>query len=238
LLDLYQALAEHHPGLWGDDARVPRSVVLVREGAGQVEMFGAGRPEPAAGWLCRYEERPVALMAPRDWWDAVERRVERVDRVEVLTLSADASDFTPVVSAVATRRLTAEDSEAFLSSEIAPEWSLSGWRTFRDLIERGAGYVVPFGAGYAAAAWVYSQAGRYESVGVSTVDRFRRLGLGKAVASALVTEIIQERGKVALWTTSPENEASVATARALGFSPAATETYLRWRRPQGLIRLP
>jgi RimJ/RimL family protein N-acetyltransferase len=237
VLDLYQALADHRPGLWGDDARVPRSVVLVREGVGQLEVFGAGKPEPAAGWLCRYEDRAIALMAPRDWWDAVERRVAEVERVDVLTLSAEASDFAPVSSAVVTRRLTAEDSRSFLSSDIAPQWALSGWGSFRDLTERGAGYVVPFGAGYAAAAWVYSQAGRYEAIGVSTVDRFRRLGLGKAVASALVSDIIEERGKVALWTTSPENEASIATAQSLGFSPAATETYLRWRRPQGLIRL-
>lgn len=238
VLDLYQALVDHHPGLWGDDARVPRSVVLIREGAGQLEVYGAGRPEPAAGWLCRSEERPIALIAPKDWWDAVERRVDQVERDEVLTLSVEEADFTPVSSAVATRRLTARDAEAFYSSEIAPDWALSGWRTFHDLVERGAGYAVPFGARFAAAAWVYSQAGRYETVGVSTDARFRRLGLGKAVASALVAEILRERGKVALWTTVPENAASVATAHALGFSPAATETRLRWRRPQGPTRLP
>ncbi|AGA24662.1 GNAT family N-acetyltransferase [Singulisphaera acidiphila] len=236
LLDLYQALADHRQGLWGDDPKVPRSVLLLREEGRQLEAFGAGDPEPAAGWLCRRGEKSVALMAPSDWWDVVEQRVEGVERVEVLTLSADASEFKPVSSAVVTRRLTANDSKAFLSPEVALEWALSSWGTFRNLVEHGAGYVVPFGSRFAATAWIYSQAGDYEAVGVSTVPRFQRLGLGKAVASALVSEIINTRGKVPLWTTALENEASVATAQSLGFSIAVTETYLRWNRPQGFIR--
>jgi RimJ/RimL family protein N-acetyltransferase len=230
LLDLYQALADHRQGLWGDDPRTPRSVVLVREGTHQLEAFGAGAVEPAAGWLCRHEGRTVALLAPREWWDAIELRVERVERVEVVTLAVEASDFRPASSAVVTRRLTAKDSAAFLASEIAPEWALSGWRTFRDLAERGAGYVVPFGVGCAAVSWIYSQAGPYEAIGVATAARYRRLGLGKAVASALVAEILEDRGKIPIWTSTPENAASLATAEALGFSAVASETCLRWRR--------
>lgn len=211
-------------------------MLLLREGGRQLEVFGAGDPEPAVGWLCRRGEKSVALMAPKEWWDAVEQRVEGVERVDVLTLSADASEFKRASSAVVTRRLTAKDSEAFLAPEIALEWALSGWGTFRDLVERGVGYGVPFGSGFAATAWVYSQAGDYEAIGVSTVPRFQRLGLGKAVASALVSEIIHTREKIPLWTTAPENTASIATAESLGFSTAAIETSLRWNRPKGFIR--
>jgi GNAT superfamily N-acetyltransferase len=236
LLDLYQALADHRQGLWGDDPKIPRSVLLLREGGRQLEAFGAGDPEPAVGWLCRRGEKSVALMAPSDWWDAVERRVDGVERVDVLTYSAEASEFTPASSAVVTRRLSAGDAEAFLAPEIALEWALAGWGTFRDLIKRGAAFGVPFGARLAATSWVYSQAGDYEAIGVSTDPRFQRLGLGKAVASALVSEVLRKRRKVPLWTTAPENAASIATAQSLGFSIAATETSLRWNRPQGFIR--
>lgn len=236
LLDLYQALADHRQGLWGDDPKIPRSVLLLRERGRQLEAFGAGDPEPASSWLCRRAEKSVALMAPSEWWDLVERRVDGVERVEVLTLSAEPSEFNPVESAVVTRPLTVDDAEAFLASEVALDWALAAWGTFRHLVEYGAGYAVPFGAQFAATAWIYSQAGDYETLGVSTIPRFQRLGLGKAVASALVSEIIHTRGKVPLWTTAPENEASIATAQSLGFSTAATETILRWNRPQGFVR--
>src|SRR4051794_27940383 len=80
LLDLHQALAYHRRGLWGDEVREPRSVLLVREGDGQLEVFGAGEAEPALGWLSRRAGvgQAVALRAPRAWWDAVERRVGAV----------------------------------------------------------------------------------------------------------------------------------------------------------------
>src|SRR4051812_39059498 len=84
LLDLHHALAYHGRGLWGDDARAPKSVLLVREGNGQLEAFGAGAPEPALGWLCRRAGKTVALLAPRPWWDAVGRRNRVVERVEVV----------------------------------------------------------------------------------------------------------------------------------------------------------
>ena len=41
--------AYDRPGLWGDDGRTPKSVILVREGNGQLKAFGAGesnRPSP------------------------------------------------------------------------------------------------------------------------------------------------------------------------------------------------
>lgn len=210
-------------------------MLLVRERGRRLEVFGAGDPGPAVDWLCRKDEMTVALMAPRDWWEPVDAQVERVERVEMQTLSVGIPEFKPARSTVVLRRLTAEDSEVFVSSEVAVDWALSGWETFGDLVERGAGYVVPAGARCAAAAWVYSQAAGYEAIGVSTAARFRRLGLGKAVASALVAEILHERGKIPLWTTAPGNAASWATARALGFSVVATETYLQWGRSRGLV---
>src|SRR5437016_14120473 len=62
LLALHHALTYQRPGLWGDHARVPRSVVLLREGDDQLEAFGAGEPEPAVAWLAG-QGRAVSLVA-------------------------------------------------------------------------------------------------------------------------------------------------------------------------------
>ena len=78
VLALHHALAYQRPGLWGDHPRVPRSVVLVREGDDQLEAFGAGEPEPAVAWLAG-QGRAVSLvragdLARRPWHP---RRVDR-----------------------------------------------------------------------------------------------------------------------------------------------------------------
>jgi hypothetical protein len=44
----------------------------------------------------------------------------------------------------------------------------------------------------------------------------------------LIDHIIKVRGKVPLWSASSSNEASIGLARALGLSPVASETLLRW----------
>jgi GNAT superfamily N-acetyltransferase len=228
LLDLHHALAHHRRGLWGDDAKAPKSVLLFREGDGQSETFGAGAPEPALEWLLGRAWRTIALWAPNDWRAAVEHRVGAVERVETSILSASGADLRPVSTAVAVRRMTADDPEPLLL-DLLPDWALFGWTSVRDLVEHAAGFVVPHGARYAALAWVYSQTKRYDAIGVTTAPRFRRLGLGRAVASALIHEIVHLRRKVPVWTTNPGNAASLALARSLGFSQVVAEPFLRWR---------
>jgi len=234
-LNLHHALADHRTGLWGDSDSAPRCVLLVRERAHRLEVFGAGEPEHAVRWLCRQKGRTVALMAPRNWWVEVDRGLGTpAERVEMQTLSTTPADFRPFPSKLQPRKLQASDSSAFLASGVAVDWALSSWGSFEALVARGEGFVVPAGPGIASAAWVYSQAGRYEAIGVSTAARFRRLGLGKVVASALTTEILHTRGKLPLWTTAPANLASWTLARSLGFGVVATEVYLQWGRVRNL----
>jgi hypothetical protein len=202
-------------------------VLLVREGDGQLEAFGAGEPEPALGWLARRAGRTVALLAPPHWTNVVGRRFRALERKEMLTLSVAPADFQPPRSTVTTRRLEAGDARAFIDG-IVPDWALLSWSSFEELVEFGVGFVVPSGSDYGALAWTYSQAGRYAAIGVVTVPRFRRLGLGRAVASDLVSELMNSRGKTPIWTTTSDNSGSRALAESLGFSLAATETFLRW----------
>jgi GNAT superfamily N-acetyltransferase len=93
VLALHHALAYQRPGVWGDHARVPRSVVLVREGDEQLEAFGAGEPEPAVGWLAS-QARAVSLVAPPRWREALGTRVGPVEEGIIETWTIDPFDLT------------------------------------------------------------------------------------------------------------------------------------------------
>ena len=261
LLALRHALVYRRPGLWGDHTSAPQSVLLVREGDGRLEVFGAGSPEPAVAWLAG-QVRPFTLLSPDDWHEVVRDRLggaeidpEGVEtwsggvigpalRIETTTKPAPSTDserqatfFThvgpksasvPKVNkpGVETRRITAADFAAFTAG--APSWALRGWRAFPTLVEYGAAFGVPHGSGFASIAWIFDQVDGYDCVGVFTTPRFRRLGLGRAAASAMIEHIVLRRGKIPLWSTTPQNTASRALARMLGFSVSNTEALLHW----------
>ena len=228
VLDLYHALGHHRRGIWGDDARAPHSILLIREGDGQLDAFGAGDPEPALSWLSRRAGRTVALLGPPEWREAVGRRFKPIERSEILTLTwqpqAESSPIPPVVA----RRLVADDFEAFRKSEATPPWALFAWNSFAELIKHGAAFAVDYQGSFIALAWIYSQTDRFDAIAVSTVPKYRGLGLGKAVASALLTHVVSERGKFPIWTTASSNEASQGLAESLGFAQNASETLLRF----------
>ena len=73
---------------------------------------------------------------------------------------------------------------------------------------------------------------------VFTVPRYRRLGLARAAAAALVGHIASRRHKVPLWSTTPDNDASLALARSLGFTSQVTEALVRWPPRPRPIALP
>ncbi len=254
LLALHHALAYQRPGLWGDHPRVPRSVVLVREGDNQLEAFGAGEPEPAVAWLAD-QGRAVSLVAPATWREALGTRVGSIEQAAIETWTIDPFDLAmttmfdapepeprparaPAPKAVpgpesaaprrpvATRPLVASDAAGFAAA--APPWALRGWGTFSALVAFGAAFGVPHGNTFAALAWIFDQSAGFDSIGVFTAPRYRRLGLGRAAASALVSHIARRRRKIPLWSSPPENEASLGLARALGFTAQATETLIRW----------
>jgi GNAT superfamily N-acetyltransferase len=247
LLALHHALAYQRPGLWGDHARLPRSVVLVREGDDRLEAFGAGDPEPAVIWLTG-RGRAVSLVAPSAWRDAVGARVGPVERGAVETWALDPFDLASATilddpepaplpahgRRVATRRLTASDADGFLAN--APAWALRGWGTFPALITFGAAFGVPDGDRFAALAWIFDQSAGFDAIGTYTIPPYRRLGLARAATEALIHHIVCRRHKVPLWSTSTHNAASLALARALGFNARATEALIHW--PSGRRSMP
>jgi GNAT superfamily N-acetyltransferase len=230
LLALRHALVYRRPGLWGDRPVSPQTVVLLREGEGRLEAFGAGEPGPAVDWLVG-QLRGLTLHAPDGWLAAVDARLDKVEFVDVETWSATPERMSDLTlerrgPRIDIRRLTFVDANGF--TRAAPSWALHGWRTFAELITHAAAFGVPHGPGFASLAWIFDQADCYDAVAVFTAPRYRRLGLGRAAASALIRHIVDRRGKVPLWSTPASNTPSLTLADSLGFSLQATESLARW----------
>jgi len=229
---LHRTVALHHaairgrPGLWGDHPSRPSSVIWLREGDGQWEAFAAGFAGPALDWLAAEARgRPIALAAPPSWEAPVLARAGRSERRFVQTWVRP-GPWEPPIPSIATRRLGPEDAGAF--EEVTPAWGLRAWGDFAGLIDAGAAFGAPTRLGFGALAWIVESDHHCDKIGVATIPRFRRLGLGRASASALLGHIARDRRKHPLWTTNPGNAASLALARSLGFSAQVTETVLGW----------
>src|SRR4051794_12468839 len=140
LLALRHALDFPGPGLWGDDAERPGSVVLLRAGDDQHEAFGAGDPGPATRWLAR-RPGPVALLAPGSWEGPLRAAVGSVARGDVHTyFGLEPRGLDRRGPSVPARRLGRDDDDAFAAA--APAWALRGWRSFAALIAHGAAFGV------------------------------------------------------------------------------------------------
>ena len=232
---LHRTVALHHaaihgrPGLCGDHPTRPSSVIWLRDGGDQWEVFGAGFAGPALDWLGRVAVgRPVVLTAPASWTDGVHARMSRFGEIQV--------DFVqtwlrpePVAlprTAAAVRPLNLDDAAAFAA--LAPPWAVRSWGSFAAALQRGAAFGVPARSGLASAAWVVESDHHADKVGVATDPRYRRLGLGRAVAAALLDEVEVARGRHALWVVNPGNLGSLGLKDALGFTTSVTESFLRW----------
>jgi GNAT superfamily N-acetyltransferase len=199
---------------------------MIRPGDGQYEAFGAGAAEPAVSWLAK-RPGPIALLAPDSWTEAIHASVGSLEQGRVQArFRPGPPPSLPAPLSIRIRRLQAEDHARFMA--VAPSWAMRGWDSPTELIEQGTAFGVPFGEGFVAISWILEQDHSIDLIGVHVAARYRRLGLGRAVASVLVNHVILERRKCPLWVAADENLASRALARRLGFSLMFQETLLRW----------
>jgi GNAT superfamily N-acetyltransferase len=233
LLALRHALTYGRPPVWVNNTREPTSILVCRRGRGPLhnEICAAGDPVPALRWIRRH--RPglaISLLAPPQWYAPVASMVGKLPLTcrEVQTWHdlRPRAGAAPLPQGPQTRLLGRDDAQAF--HDIAPRWALGAWMSFDFLIHFGAAVGVPDRGGLAAAAWIYDACGTYDAIGVVTRRRYRRLGLGRAVASALIEHIQHARRKLPLWSTQARNTASVALARSLGFTRHTSEMLFEW----------
>lgn len=227
---LHHALLHRRPGVWANRARQPRSVVLLRRGEACWEAFGAGDPEPAAAWLAR-RRAPVCLLAPEGWAEAIAARVR--GPVERKSLAVRALPEAAVrrpgrCGGVIVERIEAARVDAFAAA--VPPGGLRAWESAGQCLAEGGAVGVPYSGGFAAVAWVAESDRHMDVVGVYTDPRYRRLGLGRAAAAGLIGRILGARRREPLWAARPENEASLALARLLGFTVDLDEPLLRFGR--------
>jgi RimJ/RimL family protein N-acetyltransferase len=121
------------------------------------------------------------------------------------------------------RLLGLDDIPLFLRSE--PAIRAEGYRTYEELLTRGAA-AAAIVEGRIVAIAVSTAANRtYADIGVHTLEPYRRRGLSSA-AVYLVAKELQSRGLIPIWSTGSHNVASQRVATKLGFKPAGRGEYL------------
>lgn len=113
------------------------------------------------------------------------------------------------------RRLAAADTAELenLGSESA--WISKSWGGAHGLAHSGYAWGAFVDGELAAVACTFFLGRSYEDVGVVTVPKFRCRGLSTACAAGLCRDI-RARGRQPIWTTSPDNIASLRVAEKLG----------------------
>ena len=211
------------PGFWGDHPAQPRGLVWVRQGEGQLDVFGVGEPDRAIGWL-RGLNQPIALVAPT-WWEPVVRdHFGKVERSHVETWCLDLGMRWPVYPRVLVKRLSLDDQAGFLA--VAPQWALLAWPSFTGMLAHGAAFGVTYQDKWVALAWVVERSPTSASIGVFVREDLRRIGLGQAVGAALGS-YLSEIGSTPIWVAALSNDPSRKLARALGLRPVMAEPLLR-----------
>lgn len=101
-----------------------------------------------------------------------------------------------------------------ICGRIIPAWS---WETPAQFFAHGFGYCVIHKNKAAAAAFTAAAAADAVDIGVETAAEYRRQGLAKIAAAAVMREA-RQRGLAMCWAHHADNIGSMKTAQALGFS--------------------
>ena len=198
---------------------------VVQEFDDPTELFGFGpSPEklwellkPLRGWTCV----DVSLdLAPKLGWVIREETGKRVNYYGDVyyTLTEPVAPFThPDV-----RRLTLDDIPIIEASIGVRRMGVSDWKT---VLSEG------FAAGAVVSDEIVATAvtgplpERYSDIGVDTAELWRRRGFATA-AAAIVARLIQESGRVPVWSCGEDNMPSQRVAEKLGFREVSRWTYV------------
>lgn len=202
----------HIMGTGNGSVRVDRwpdpRVVLAELGGGNVALRG----DPAHLPAC---EIAGFVDAPAEWLPTLEALAPGVatwDRVVAL-LPADAA-VPPTPPGV--RRLGPGDADALAALDPHIAWIHETWGGATGLAEAAVAFGAFDGDRLVSVASPFYVGTEHEDLGVVTAADHRGRGLSSACAAAVVSDV-RARGHVPVWTTSPDNLASLGVARRLGF---------------------
>lgn len=115
------------------------------------------------------------------------------------------------------RRLGRDDAAALDQLDADLRWISTTWGGPAGLAASGYAWVAWVAGALAAVAVTFYAGTDGEEIGVVTQSAFRGQGLSGACAAALCQDIVA-RGRRAVWSTSPDNQASIRVAEKLGFT--------------------
>lgn len=101
-----------------------------------------------------------------------------------------------------------------LTGRIVPSFS---WDSPERFLKYGFGYCVMHGDRIAASAFTAAVTAHAADIGIETAEQFRRMGLAKIAAGAVLRDILAQ-GNMPHWAHAASNTGSMKTAQALGFS--------------------
>ncbi len=131
----------------------------------------------------------------------------------VISLLAGASVDPPAGANV--RRLGWDDARAIASLDAGLAWISNPWEGPTGLAGSGFAFGAFVDGKLVSVAAPFHMGERFEDIGVVTEEAYRRRGLSAGCVS-LVIEDIGLRGRLASWSTTPDNAGSLAVAERFG----------------------
>lgn len=126
---------------------------------------------------------------------------------------ADTAPELPAAPAGFTLRRIGAELLPRITGRIVPSFS---WTAPEQFLANGFGFCVMHGETAAACAFSAAVTSECVDIGVETAEEFRRQGLAKIAAAAVMREAVS-RGKKPVWAHHAANAGSMHTALALGF---------------------
>jgi RimJ/RimL family protein N-acetyltransferase len=195
--------------------RWPAPRALLVETGGNWTMAGdpaALDPAALAGRVAGFVEAPATF---EPLLRAAVRELHEWPRV-VFTLDAQGDPQPEHRGDAQVRRLGPGDSGSLAGLGEETDWIASTWGGPGGLAASGTGWGAFSERRLVAVSCPFFVGAAYEDLGVATEPGFRGLGLSTACAAAVCRDV-RRRGRVASWTTSPDNTASLRVAAKLGF---------------------
>jgi GNAT superfamily N-acetyltransferase len=211
---LGHVLATGHGRCWVDDAARPRAVLAETAGnyllTGDPDAVDAAALRPLITGFLATPARFVPLVY------ATFSQVTRWERV-VYVAPQRPPAAAPVAHRGSVRRLTADDTGAVGALHPDVAWIAKTWGGPAGLAASGHGWGAFQEGELVAVACTFFAGARYYELGVATAPGHRGRGLATACAWHAMGHAVSA-GRIASWSTSPDNRASRRIAEKLGFA--------------------